>query len=131
MVPLALTVHCWLVWPLQSQISTFVPGAVWLLYASRHLPSTCSWLPLRVHRWLAPPLQSQMTGRVPLVVLLFGSSRHRFEPTPRIVVVVAPPPGSLVVPPATRYMTTPCPGTEELIVPLVVLAALVHRSVSA
>jgi len=37
MVPLALTFHCWLAWPLQSQMMTLVPlPAPWPL-ASRHL----------------------------------------------------------------------------------------------
>jgi hypothetical protein len=37
MVPLELTFHCWLVWPLQSQIMTAVPLVVPWLLASRHL----------------------------------------------------------------------------------------------
>ncbi len=46
MVPLALTFHCWLVWPLQSQMMTAVPLVVPRPYASRHLlPYTVSWLP--------------------------------------------------------------------------------------
>ena len=45
MVPLALTFHCWLVWPLQSQMITAVPLAVPRPVASRHLlPYTCSCL---------------------------------------------------------------------------------------
>ncbi len=34
------------------------------------------------------------------------------------------------VPPATRYITTPCPGTLALIAPLVLLVAPLHRSVN-
>jgi hypothetical protein len=45
MVPLALRFHCWLVWPLQSQMMTVVPLVVPLAFASRHLlPYTCSCL---------------------------------------------------------------------------------------
>ena len=36
MVPLELTVHCWLVWPLQDQMMTLVPLVVPLPLASRH-----------------------------------------------------------------------------------------------
>src|SRR5436309_15642309 len=36
MVPLELTAHRWFAPPLQVQISTLVPGVVWLLKASRH-----------------------------------------------------------------------------------------------
>src|SRR5690349_10338648 len=108
--------HCWFVWPLQSQISTFVPAVVWLLYASRHFPRTCSCLvPVYVQRWFDWLVQSQMRSCTPLVVELFGSSRQRFEPTPRMTVAEPPVVGGgglvLVVPPATRYMTTPWPGT--------------------
>jgi hypothetical protein len=46
-VPLALTFHCWLVPPLQAQITTAVPLLVPCPKASRHLlPYTCSWRPV-------------------------------------------------------------------------------------
>src|SRR5438876_1027880 len=45
-VPSVLSCHCWFEPPLQSQITTFVPAVVPLLLASRHLPSTWSWLAL-------------------------------------------------------------------------------------
>jgi hypothetical protein len=37
MVPLVLTFHCWLFWPLQSQMITVVPLLVPRPLASRHL----------------------------------------------------------------------------------------------
>jgi hypothetical protein len=37
MVPSVFTFHCWLVWPLQSQMTAAVPLAVPRPYASRHL----------------------------------------------------------------------------------------------
>src|SRR3954466_15559524 len=78
MLPLLLRFHCWLVWPLQSQMITAVPLVVPLPDASRHLPSTVSCLPpVTVHRWLAAPLQSQICIWVPFAVDEFGSSRHR------------------------------------------------------
>ena len=36
-VPLALTFHCWLAWPLQGQTITFVPAVVPRPEASRHI----------------------------------------------------------------------------------------------
>src|SRR3954451_15907042 len=78
-VPLALTFHCWLVWPLQSQMITAVPLVVPRLLASRHLlPYTVSCLlAVAVKRWLVCPLQSHNCTWVPLVVLLPGTSAHR------------------------------------------------------
>src|SRR5438046_635195 len=93
MVPLALTVHCWLAPPLQVQSTTFVPGVVPLPSASRHLPRTCSVPPVPVNCWLAPWLQSQTTNWVPLVVLDPGSSRHRPDAALTREVVVPPAPG--------------------------------------
>ena len=95
-VPSALTRHCWLVPPLQVQISTRVPAEVAWPGTSRHLlPYTRSSLPdVWVHCWLAPPLQSQMSSSVPSLWLAFGTSRHRLEPTPR-----STPPDPPVPPP--------------------------------
>src|SRR5690349_4097056 len=76
MVPLALSVHRWLVPPLQSQICVRAPAAAFS-GASRHLPSAWRVWPLSVQRWFVPPLQSQMIGWVPLVVLPPGTSRQR------------------------------------------------------
>src|SRR5688572_2893014 len=79
MVPLALMFHCWLAWPLQSQMITAVPLVVPCPLASRHLvPYTCNCLlAVEVHRWLAWPLQSHSCTWVPLVVLAFGTSTQR------------------------------------------------------
>ncbi len=47
MVPSGLTFHCWLFWPLQSQMMTAVPLVVPRPLASRHLfPWTVSCLPV-------------------------------------------------------------------------------------
>jgi hypothetical protein len=66
MVPSELTAHRWFAPPLQVQISTLVPGVVWLLKASRHfwlLPlQTVSWPEARVQIWLLAPLQVQMSS---------------------------------------------------------------------
>src|SRR3954454_18521723 len=64
-----------------------------------------------------------MTGWVPLAVLLFGTSRQR--PEAALTTVVLP---DDVPPPLTRYTTVPCPGTEALIAPVLVLVALVQAS---
>ena len=79
MVPLALTFHCWLVWPLQSQMITAVPLVVPWPLASRHLlPYTCSCLlDVNVQDWSARPVQSHSCTWVPLVVLALGTSRQR------------------------------------------------------
>src|SRR5690349_1215815 len=81
MVPLALSVHRWLVPPLQSQICVRAPAAAFS-GASRHLPSAWRVWPLSVQRWFVPPLQSQMIGWVPLVVLPPGTSRQRPDAVP-------------------------------------------------
>jgi hypothetical protein len=72
-VPFALTFHCWLDWPLQSQTMTAVPGVTPRPYASRHLPpESVSCRPaVAVQDWLAWPFQSHSCTSVPLVV--FGA----------------------------------------------------------
>src|SRR5688572_1048244 len=90
-VPLVLTVHCWLVPPVQSQIRTTVPAGA-LAGASRHLPSDWKVWPLSAHCWLAPPLQSHMDSWVPLVVLLCGRSRQRPDAALTSVLPPLPPP---------------------------------------
>src|SRR6266542_3703008 len=80
---LPLGTHCWLAPPLQDQISIFVPLAVWLLKASRHLvtpPMVTRSSPadVEVHFWLSAPLvlQVQISTWVPLALLLPVTSRH-------------------------------------------------------
>lgn len=87
MVPLALTVHCWPAWLLQSQITTAVPLPVPPLPAARHLlPYTCNCLPeVYVKRWLVPPWQSHNCACAPLAVLAPLMSRHRPDWPPTIV----------------------------------------------
>lgn len=62
-----------------------------------------------------------------MVLVESGTSRHLPAPTACTApVTLVPPP---LVPPATRYITVPCAGTEALIVPEVVEDAPDHRSV--
>src|SRR6185437_2707952 len=92
--PFALTFHCWLAPPLQSQIWTFAPGLVLPPLTSRHLlPYTVSVLAgVDVHDWLRPPLQSQISTGAPLAVDWPVTSRQRLEPTPRMFDVLPPMP---------------------------------------
>lgn len=93
-VPLVLMSHCWLVPPLQSQMTTAVPLVVPLFLASRHLsPWIFSSLPaVWVQRWLAWPLQSHSCAWVPLAVVEAGMSIQRPEATPLISPVLVPVP---------------------------------------
>src|SRR4051794_36731817 len=86
MVPFELTFHCWLVWPLQSQMITVVPLVVPLAFASRHLlPYTWSCrAEVYAQRWLLAPLQSQIWTWVPLLVERFGTSTQRPDWPPTI-----------------------------------------------
>ena len=107
--------HCWLFWPLQSQMMTAVPSAVPLLFDVQALVAVDLQLTgaVEVHRWLAavavPDDQLGAVGR-----MLPVTSRHRPEPAPgrgrgrggggrgRGI--------GLGVPPLTRYTTVPCAG---------------------
>src|SRR5512142_3115754 len=95
-VPLELRFHCWLVWPLQSQMMTAVPLVVPRPLASRHLlPYTVSCLlEVDVQSWLVPPQQSYSWTWVPLVVDAFGTSAHRPDCPPTISLPLPPPPGA-------------------------------------
>src|ERR1022692_2996819 len=71
--------QCWLLPPLQVQISTGVPFAVPPPVTSRQSPDprpTTVPSELRFHCWLAPPVQSDISTLVPAAVELPGTSRH-------------------------------------------------------
>jgi hypothetical protein len=91
-VPLEPTIHCWLLLPLQSLMSTAAASAVELPTTSRHLVSnTVSWFVfVEVQLWLLPPLQSHSAGRVPFVWLPAGTSMHRAEAWPFRMPATAP-----------------------------------------
>src|SRR5216683_977874 len=67
-VPFDSTVHFWFAPPLHGHSWTFVPGAVWLLFASRHsvAPMVRS-SPAEVgeNSWLIAPPQAQICSAVP------------------------------------------------------------------
>src|SRR6185437_5857243 len=112
--PFALTFHCWLAPPLQSQICTFAPGLVLPPLTSRHLlPYTVSILAgVDVHDWLRPPLQSQISTCAPFAVDAPVTSRQRLEPTPRMIDVVPPMPHaqcSPLTPLALLFVSVPLP----------------------
>src|SRR5215217_3470022 len=93
MVPLLLTFHCWLVAPVQSQVSTLAPAAVLEPATSRHrLPYTTRVLAgVSNHDWLAAPLQAQICSWVPHVVEAPGTSKQRFDATPRMMALEPSP----------------------------------------
>src|SRR5579859_8028811 len=70
--------HCWLVPPLQSHRSSWVPLAVLEPGSSRHLPEAgLTRVPLLAcHCWLAPPLQAHSSISVPLAVPAPVMSMH-------------------------------------------------------
>src|SRR3954466_13092470 len=107
-VPFEFTFHCWLVWPLQSQMMTAVPLVVPLPFASRHLlPYTVSCLlEVDVQSWLLPPQQSYNCTWVPLVVEAFGTSTHRPGCPPTISLPLLPPPVEVPYPAATMLACT-------------------------
>src|SRR2546427_39440 len=73
--------------------------------------------------WFGPLLQSEISTLVPAAVWLSKTSRHRLDEAPRSSVV---PPTLLPLPAASRYITTPCPGTVALIPPVVVVTTFDH-----
>ena len=94
MLPSALTLHCWLGCPVQSQITTGVPSAVPRPDASRHLlPYTTSCLPERAHDWLVWPLQFDSCSWVPLPLPPLGTSRQRPDWLPMTATPLPAPPG--------------------------------------
>src|SRR3954453_16854787 len=110
MLPLLLTFHCWLTWPLQSQMITAVPLVVPWPFASRHLlPYTWNCLPVVYdHCWLVWPLQSHRLSCVPLLWDWLGTSRHR----PELVFTSADPGGGGLLPdPATTERLSNCAVT--------------------
>src|SRR4051812_41821895 len=77
--------HCWLVPPLQVQISTSTPLAVPAPVTSRQSPDcTPTIVPvgLTVQRWLAAPVQSEMSTAVPAAVPWLRTFRHFVPYTP-------------------------------------------------
>src|SRR3954453_23438576 len=94
MVPLGLRFHCWLAWPLQSQMMTLVPLPVPWLDASRHLfPYTCNCLfEVYVHRWFALVEQSHSCTCAPLAVLWSVTSRQRPDCPPTTATLLWHPP---------------------------------------
>src|SRR6185437_7558147 len=71
--------HAWLLPPLQSHSSTFVPLAVSWPKTSRQRPEpTPVTVPLALtfHAWLLPPLQVQTVTTVPLATPPPDASRH-------------------------------------------------------
>src|SRR4051794_15592131 len=65
-------IHCWLLPPLQVQISTAVPLAVPAPLTSRHSPDPTPVIvpsAFARHCWPVPPLQVRIRARVPAEVL--------------------------------------------------------------
>ena len=86
MVPLELRFHCWLAWPLQSQMMTAVPLLVPWPLASRHLlPYTvsCGWRCRSSAGWCHRGSPTA-AGWAPLVVLELGMSMQRPDWLPAI-----------------------------------------------
>src|SRR4051794_11682893 len=111
MVPPALRSHCWLDWPLQSQMTTGVPLVVPRPDASRHLPPyPVSCLPVvQVQDWLAAPEQSYNCTWTPLVVDEPGTSTQRpdWPPTmgvgvPIVAAAAGPGPAATAMPATIR-----------------------------